>query len=191
MMAAVVTEKPNLFKKYKNEVTPVMMKEFKYTNVMQVPHLDKVVVNMGVKEGKEDIKIIEHLAWELSLIVGQKPLITKAKKSIANFKVREGNPIGLKVTLRRWRMYEFVERLFNVALPRIRDFRGFPTTSFDGRGNYTLGIQEQMIFAEVEYDKIKKTQGMDITFVTTATTDQEARRLLELLGLPFRKAAKD
>ncbi len=190
-MAAVVTEKPNLFKKYKNEIAPVLMKEFKYTNVMQVPHLDKVVVNMGVKEGKEDIKIIEHLAGELSMIVGQKPVITKAKKSIANFKVREGNPIGLKVTLRRWRMYEFVERLFNIALPRIRDFRGFPTTSFDGRGNYTLGIQEQMIFAEVEYDKIKKTQGMDITFVTTATTDAEARRLLELMGLPFRKATKD
>jgi len=180
-------EKPRLLAKYQQEIVPAMMKEFQFKNVMQVPRLQKVVVNMGVKEGKEDIKILEHLAGELSHIVGQKPLVTVAKKSISAFKLREGNPIGLKVTLRGLRMYEFLDRLFNIALPRIRDFRGYPASSFDGRGNYTIGIQEQMIFPEVEFDKIKKTQGMDITFVTSTDSNEHSRRLLELLGMPFRK----
>lgn len=180
-------EKPRLLLKYREEIVPQLMKDFHYKNVMQVPKLTKVVVNMGIKEGKEDVKILEQLASELSMIVGQKPLVTKAKKSIASFKLRQGNPIGLKVTLRKNRMYEFLDRLFNVAMPRIRDFRGYAPQSFDGNGNYTLGIQEQMIFPEVEFDKIKKTQGMDITFVTSAKKNEEGKKLLELLGLPFKK----
>lgn len=184
---AQVSEKPRLYAKYREEIVAELMKEFKYKSVMQVPRLLKIVVNMGVKEGKDDIKIIEQLAQELMLITGQKPVVTRAKKSISAFKLREGSPIGLKVTLRRIRMYEFMERLFNIAMPRIRDFRGYSPKSFDGRGNYTLGIQEQIIFPEVEFDKIRKTQGMDITFVTTAPTNDEARRLLQLFGLPFRK----
>lgn len=186
-MSAQTLESPRVYDKYKKEVIPVLFKEFQYKNIMQVPALMKVVVNMGVKEGKDDVKILDQLALELSQITGQKPLVTVAKKSISGFKLREGNPIGLKVTLRRTRMYEFLDRLFNVAMPRIRDFRGFSRKSFDGRGNLTLGIQEQMIFPEIEYDKIKKAQGMDITFVTSAQTDAEALRLLELLGLPFQK----
>lgn len=180
--------KPRLYDKYCREVVPHMTKEFGYKNPMRVPKLQKIVVNMGVKEGQSDIKILEQLAAELGQITGQKPLVTRAKKSIAAFKLREGSPIGLKVTLRRARMYEFLDRLFNVAMPRIRDFRGYPTNSFDGRGNYTLGIQEQIIFPEVEFDKIKKTQGMDVTFVTSAETDKEAKKLLELFGLPFKKS---
>ena len=178
---------PRLLEKYRRDVIPALRGEFGYKNVMQVPRLKKIVVNMGVKEGQEDVKILEQLAAELSRITGQKPLVTHAKKSIAAFKLREGSPIGLKVTLRRARMYEFMDRLFNVAMPRIRDFRGYSENAFDDRGNYSLGIQEQTIFPEVEYDKVKKIKGMDITFVTTAPTKQEAKRLLELLGLPFSK----
>lgn len=179
---------PTLYTKYRKEIIPAMRKEFQYENVMQVPRLQKVVVNMGVKEGQEDIKLLEQLAVELGQITGQKPAVRRAKKSIAAFKLRENSPIGLKVTLRRARMYEFLDRLFNAAMPRIRDFRGFPDNSFDDRGNYTLGLQEQTIFAEVEFDKIKKVKGMNVTFVTTAQNAKEGKRLLELLGLPFKKA---
>lgn len=184
---STTTAVPRLLEKYRNEVIAKMQQEFKYSNVMQVPKLQKIVLNMGVKEGASDIKIIEHLAVELGKIAGQKPLITRAKKSISGFKLRENAPIGLKVTLRRARMYEFMDRLFNVAMPRIRDFRGYSDKSFDSTGNYTLGIQEQIIFPEIEFDKIKKVQGMDVTFVTTATNREEGKMLLELLGLPFKK----
>ena len=178
---------PQLLEYYRREVVPALQKEFSCKNVMQIPRLQKVVVNMGVKEGQEDIKLIEQMGVELGRITGQKPLMTRAKKSIAGFKLREGSPIGLKVTLRRARMYEFLQRLFNVAMPRIRDFRGYSENSFDDHGNYTLGIQEETIFPEVEFDKIKKTKGMDITFVTSTRNQMQAKRLLELLGLPFRK----
>lgn len=184
---STTTAVPRLLGKYRSEIIAKMQKEFNYSNAMQVPKLDKVVINMGVKEGASDIKIIEHLAVELGKIAGQKPLITRAKKSIAAFKLRENSPIGLKVTLRRQRMYEFVDRLFNVAMPRIRDFRGYSDKSFDDNGNYTLGIQEQIIFPEIEFDKVKKVQGMDVTFVTTANNREEGKVLLELLGLPFKK----
>lgn len=184
---STTTAIPRLLEKYRSEIIAKMQKEFNYSNAMQVPKLDKVVINMGVKEGASDIKIIEHLAVELGKIAGQKPLITRAKKSIAAFKLRENSPIGLKVTLRRARMYEFVDRLFNVAMPRIRDFRGYSDKSFDENGNYTLGIQEQIIFPEIEFDKVKKVQGMDVTFVTTANNREEGKVLLELLGLPFKK----
>ena len=183
-------ERPKMLLRYRSEVAPQLMKELQFKNVMEVPRLMKVVVNMGIKEGKDDIKILEHLAGELAMITGQKPLVTTAKKSISTFKLRQGSPIGLKVTLRRDRMFEFLDRLFNIAMPRIRDFRGYSPTSFDGQGNYSLGIQEQLIFPEVEFDKMKKTQGMDVTFVTTAKKDEHAKRLLELLGLPFRKKGK-
>ncbi len=176
-----------MLEKYRSEVVPELMKEFGYKNPMQTPHLEKIVVNMGVKEGQEDIKILDQLAVELARIVGQKPVVTRAKKSISAFKLRQGSPIGLKVTLRRARMYEFIDRLFNVAMPRIRDFRGFLDRSFDQHGNFTIGLTEQTIFPEVEFDKMKKTQGMDITFVTTAENKKEGKRLLELLGFPFRK----
>ena len=182
-----ITVSPRMLEKYRTEVVPKLMQEFGYANPMQCPRMDKIVVNMGVKEGQEDIKILDQCAVELSRIVGQKPVVTRAKKSISAFKLREGSPIGLKVTLRRSRMYEFIDRLFNVAMPRIRDFRGFLDRSFDQHGNYTMGLTEQTIFPEVEFDKMKKTQGMDITFVTTAQTKQEGKRLLELLGFPFRK----
>lgn len=182
---------PRLLDKYRSQVVPALKEEFKYANVMQIPRMSKVVVNIGCKEGQEDIKILEQLGHELSRITGQKPLIAKAKKSIANFKLREGSPVGLKVTLRGSRMYEFLDRLFNVAMPRIRDFRGYSEKSFDGRGNYTFGIQEQTIFPEVEYDKVKKMKGMDVTFVTTAVNDQESRRLLQLMGMPFAKKDRD
>lgn len=183
----VKEKSPRLLELYRTAVVPTMMKEFHYKNTMAVPRIEKVVVNMGVKEGAEDIKILEHLGHELSQITGQKPVITKAKKSISAFKLREGASIGLKVTLRKRRMYEFMERLFNVAMPRIRDFRGFSTSSFDENGNYSLGIQEQTIFPEVEYDKMKKLQGMDVTFVITTSNKDESKRLLELFGFPFRK----
>lgn len=184
---STTTAVPRLLEKYRSEVIAKMRQAFNYSNVMQVPKLQKIVINMGVKEGASDIKIIEHLAVELGKIAGQKPLITRAKKSISAFKLRENSPIGLKVTLRRARMYEFMDRLFNVAMPRIRDFRGYSDKSFDNTGNYTLGIQEQIIFPEIEFDKIKKVQGMDVTFVTTATNREEGKMLLELLGLPFKK----
>ena len=172
---------------YYNEYVDALTKKFGYTNVMQVPKLDKVVVNMGVGEAKENAKVLESACKDLETITGQKPVITKAKKSIANFKLREGMSIGCKVTLRGDKMYEFVDRLINLALPRVRDFRGVNPNAFDGRGNYALGIREQLIFPEIEYDKIDKVRGMDIIFVTTAKTDEEARELLTLFNMPFRK----
>ena len=183
----VKAKAPRLLETYRTAIVPAMTKEFHYTNTLAVPRIEKVVVNMGVKEGAVDIKILEHLAHELAQITGQKPVVTRAKKSISSFKLREGAPIGLKVSLRKSRMYEFIDRLFNVAMPRIRDFRGFPVSSFDSNANYSFGIQEQFIFPEVEYDKMRKIQGMDITFVTTTSKKDESKRLLELLGFPFRK----
>ena len=172
---------------YYSDVVDAMTKKFGYTNVMQVPKLDKIVINMGVGEAKDNAKILEVAAKDLETIAGQKPVLTKAKNSVANFKIREGMPIGCKVTLRGEKMYEFLDRLVNLALPRVRDFRGVNPNSFDGRGNYALGIKEQYIFPEIEYDKIDKVRGMDIIFVTTANTDEEARELLTLLGAPFAK----
>lgn len=171
--------------KYTSEVIPGLQKKFEYNNLMQVPKLEKIVVNMGVGEVKDNPKALESAANDLSIITGQKPLITKAKKSIAGFKLRQGMKIGCKVTLRGNRMYEFIDKLFNVALPRVRDFKGVSLNSFDGRGNYSLGLKEQLIFPEIEYDKIDKIRGMDVVFVTTANTDEEARELLRLLGMPF------
>ena len=172
---------------YKNEIVDAMMKKFNYNNVMEVPKLEKVVINMGVGEAKENAKILETAVKDLETIAGQKAVLTKAKKSVANFKIREGMAIGCKVTLRGEKMYEFVDRLINLALPRVRDFRGVSANAFDGRGNYTLGIKEQLIFPEIEYDKIDKVRGMDICFVTTAKTDEEARELLRLFNMPFQK----
>ena len=172
---------------YYNEIQEQMTKKFGYTNVMQVPKLDKIVVNMGVGEAKENEKLLEAAAKDMATITGQKPVITKAKKSIANFKIREGMPIGCKVTLRGERMYEFADRLINLALPRVRDFHGVSANSFDGRGNYALAIKEQLIFPEIEYDKVDKVRGMDVIFVTTAKTDEEARELLRLFNMPFAK----
>ena len=174
--------------KYTGEVAPALMEKFGYKSTMQIPKLEKVVINIGMGEAKENPKAIEAAAADLAAITGQKPVITKAKKSVANFKLREGMNIGLKVTLRADRMYEFVDRLFNVALPRVRDFRGINPNSFDGRGNYALGIKEQLIFPEIDYDKIDKIRGMDIIFVTTAKTDEESRELLSLMGAPFSKS---
>lgn len=171
--------------KYNNEVVKAMMEKFGYKNVMQVPRLEKIVINMGVGEAKENSKVLESAVSDLQTISGQKPVITKAKKSVANFKLRELMPIGTKVTLRKANMYEFADKLINIALPRVRDFRGVSDKSFDGRGNFSLGIKEQLIFPEIEYDKIDKVRGMDIVFVTTAKTDEEARELLRFLGMPF------
>ena len=172
---------------YENEIKDAMVKKFGYKNVMEIPKLDKVVVNMGVGEAKENAKILEAAMGDMEIITGQKPVATRSKNSIANFKIREGMPIGCKVTLRGEKMYEFVDRLVNLALPRVRDFRGVNPNAFDGRGNYALGIKEQFIFPEIEYDKIDKTRGMDIIFVTTAKTDEEARELLTLFNMPFAK----
>ena len=172
---------------YENEIKDAMVKKFGYKNVMEIPKLDKVVVNMGVGEAKENAKILEAAMGDMELITGQKPVVTRSKNSIANFKIREGMPIGCKVTLRGEKMYEFVDRLVNLALPRVRDFRGVNPNAFDGRGNYALGIKEQLIFPEIEYDKIDKVRGMDIIFVTTAKTDEEARELLTLFNMPFAK----
>lgn len=174
--------------KYKNDVISAMMQKFGYKNIMQVPKLEKVVINMGVGEAIQNSKAIDFAVSDLMIISGQKPVTTKAKKSIAAFKLREGMTIGAKVTLRGARMYEFVDKLFNIALPRVRDFRGISPKSFDGRGNYSMGIREQLIFPEIEYDKIDKIRGMDVIFVTTARTDEEARELLKLMGMPFRAA---
>ncbi len=174
-----------LKEKYLKEVVPAMQAKFKYKSPMEVPKLEKVVINMGVGDVKENPKAIDSAAKDLAIITGQKPIITKAKKSISNFKLRKGMSIGCKVTLRGTRMYNFVDKLFNVALPRVRDFRGVSPNSFDGRGNYSLGLREQLIFPEIEYDKVEKVRGMDVTFVTTAKTDEEARELLKLLGMPF------
>lgn len=177
---------PRLLDKYKNEVMPALTKRFGYKNVNELPKLVKVVVNMGVSEATQDPKALDSAAADLATITGQKPLITKAKKSIANFKLRAGVPIGAKVTLRGNRMFYFLDKLFNVSLPRIRDFRGIPTSGFDGRGNFTLGLKEQLIFPEIVYDKVDKVRGMDITIVTTAATDEEGIELLRALGLPFK-----
>ncbi len=172
---------------YKEEVAPALMKKFGYKSVMQIPKLDKIVINVGAGEAKENAKAIDNISGDLAKITGQKPVVCKAKKSVANFKLREGMPIGVKVSLRGDRMYEFLDRLFNVALPRVRDFRGINPNSFDGRGNYNMGIREQLIFPEIDYDKVDKVRGMDICFVTTANTDEEARELLSQMGAPFTK----
>ena len=172
---------------YSNEIKDAMVKKFGYKNVMQIPKLDKIVINMGVGEAKENAKVLDTAIKDLETITGQKAVVTRAKKSVANFKLREGMPIGCKVTLRGEKMYEFTDRLVNLALPRVRDFRGVNPDAFDGRGNYALGIKEQIIFPEIEYDKVDKVRGMDIIFVTTAETDEEARELLTLFGMPFKK----
>ena len=175
-----------LREQYEKEVVPALMKKFQYKSIMQVPRLDKIVINIGLGYTKENPKSLENAVNDLSQITGQKPVITKAKKSIAAFKLREGANVGCKVTLRAGKMYDFAYKLFNVALPRVRDFRGVSSDSFDGRGNYSMGIKEQLIFPEIEYDKIDKLRGMDIIFVTTAETDEEAKELLKLLGMPFK-----
>ncbi|MFT4147147.1 MAG: 50S ribosomal protein L5 [Mobilitalea sp.] len=176
-----------LKEQYLNEIVSGMTKKFSYKNVMEVPKLDKIVINMGVGEAKDNAKVLETALKDMEIIAGQKPVTTKAKKSVANFKIREGMAIGCKVTLRGEKMYEFADRLINLSLPRVRDFRGVNPNAFDGRGNYSLGIKEQVIFPEIEYDKIDKVRGMDIIFVTTAKTDEEARELLTQFGMPFKK----
>ena len=175
----------NLKERYKTEIVPALMKKFGYKSIMQVPKLEKIVINMGISDIKDNSKALENSVRDLTLIAGQKPIVTKAKKSIAAFKVREGMDIGCKVTLRSDKMYDFATKFFNVALPRVRDFKGVNPKSFDGRGNYSMGVKEQLIFPEIEYDKIDKTRGMDVIFVTTANTDEEAKELLSMLGLPF------
>ena len=173
--------------KYLNEVVPALKEKFQYKNVMEVPKLEKVVINMGLGDCKDNSKALEAAVIDLGIIAGQRPVVTKAKKSVANFMVREGQNVGAKVTLRSDRMYEFCDKLFNIALPRVRDFRGLSNKSFDGRGNYAFGIKEQLIFPEIDYDKVEQIRGMDIMFVTTAKTDEEAHELLSLLGLPYAK----
>jgi len=177
----------NLKDLYTKEVAPALMNKYNYKSVMQIPKMNKIVINVACGDAKDNTKIIESVSTDLAKITGQKPIACKARKSVANFKVRQGMPIGVKVTLRGERMYEFMDRLFNVALPRVRDFRGINANSFDGRGNYTVGLKEQLIFPEIDYDKIDKVRGMDISFVTTANTDEEARELLSLMGAPFEK----
>ena len=172
---------------YYNEIVPAMVSKFGYKNIMQVPKLDKIVLNMGVGEAKDNAKVLESAVKDMEIIAGQKVIVTKAKNSVANFKIREGMAIGCKTTLRGEKMYEFADRLVNLALPRVRDFRGVNPDAFDGRGNYALGIKEQLIFPEIEYDKVDKVRGMDVIFVTTANTDEEARELLRLFGMPFKK----
>ncbi len=174
-----------LQEKYQKEVIPAMIEKFGYKNIMEVPKLEKIVINMGVGEAKENQKVLESAVNDLTLIAGQKPILTRAKKSVANFKIRENMPLGCKVTLRKAKMFEFADKLMSIALPRVRDFRGVSSKAFDGRGNYSLGIKEQLIFPEIEYDKIDKVRGMDIIFVTSANTDEEARELLRFLGMPF------
>ena len=176
-----------LKEKYQNEIIDAMIKKFGYKNIMEVPKLDKVVINMGVGEAKDNAKLLDAAIADMEKITGQKAVVCKAKKSVANFKIREGMPIGCKVTLRGEKMYEFVDRLINLALPRVRDFRGVNPNAFDGRGNYALGIKEQLIFPEIEYDKVDKVRGMDVIFVTTANTDEEARELLTQFNMPFTK----
>ena len=178
---------PNLKKLYQDEVAPALMQKFGYKSTMQIPRLEKIVVNVGCSEARENAKVLDAVVGDLTKITGQKAVITKAKKSVANFKLREGMPIGAKVTLRGDKMWEFLDRLFNVALPRVRDFQGINPNSFDGRGNYALGIKEQLIFPEIEYDKIDKIRGMDVVICTTAQTDEEARELLTLVGAPFER----
>ena len=174
-----------LQEKYVKEVVPAMIEKFGYKNIMEVPKLEKIVINMGVEEAKENQKVLESAVADLTLIAGQKPILTRAKKSVANFKIRENMALGCKVTLRKAQMFEFADKLMSIALPRVRDFRGVSSKAFDGRGNYSLGIKEQLIFPEIEYDKIDKVRGMDIIFVTSANTDEEARELLRFLGMPF------
>ena len=178
---------PNLKKLYQDEVAPALMQKFGYKSTMQIPRLEKIVVNVGCSEARENAKVLDAVVNDLTTITGQKAVITHAKKSVANFKLREGMPVGAKVTLRGDKMWEFLDRLFNVALPRVRDFRGISANAFDGRGNYALGIKEQLIFPEIEYDKIDKIRGMDIVICTTAQTDEEARELLTLVGAPFER----
>lgn len=178
---------PRLLERYRTEIAPTLVKEFNYSNALQVPHVDKIVVNIGLGEALTNAKALDGAVKDLTTITGQKPLVRKAKKSIATFKLREGNSIGVKVTLRGERMYWFLDRLMNAALPRVRDFRGVPRDAFDGRGNYTLGLREQLIFPEIDYDAIDKLRGMEITIVTSARNDEEARRLLQLMGMPFRQ----
>lgn len=179
---------PRLKTKYEQEIAPALMKKFEYKSVMQIPKLEKIVVNVGCGDCKDNQKMIESVVKEISAITGQHAVITKARKSVANFKLREGMNVGVKVTLRHDKMWEFLDRLFNVALPRVRDFRGINPNSFDGRGNYALGLKEQLIFPEIDYDKIEKIRGMDIVMVTTAKTDEEARELISMLGAPFYQA---
>ena len=186
--AAPFTGAPRLKEKYTAEIAPALMQKFHYENVMQIPKLEKIVINMGIGEAKDNPKVLEAALNDMTIIAGQKPVVTKARKSVANFKIREGMNIGAKVTLRGDRMYYFADKLMNIALPRVRDFRGCPSKSFDGRGNYALGIKEQLIFPEIEYDQIDKVRGMDVIFVTTAKTDEEAKALLEMLGMPFAQA---
>ena len=176
-----------LKERYVNEVADALMKKFNYKSVMQIPKLEKIVINVGCGEARDNPKVLDAIISDIKQITGQKPVICKAKKSVANFKLREGMAIGVKVTLRGERMYEFLDRFFNLALPRVRDFRGINPNSFDGRGNYSLGVREQLIFPEIEYDKVEKIRGMDIVFTTTAKTDEEAKALLEMLGMPFEK----
>jgi large subunit ribosomal protein L5 len=176
-----------LKEKFKNEVTPALMSKFEYTSIMQIPKVDKIVINMGVGDAVQNTKALDAAVEDLTIISGQKPVITKAKKSIAGFRLREGMPIGTKVTLRGERMYEFLDKLISVSLPRVRDFRGVSKKAFDGRGNYTLGVKEQLIFPEIDYDKVSKIRGMDIVIVTTANSDEEARELLTQFGMPFQK----
>ena len=178
---------PRLQEKYTNEVIQAMTEKFGYKNIMEVPKLDKIVINMGVGEAKENAKVLDSAVKDLETITGQKVVLTRAKNSVANFKIREGMPIGCKTTLRGEKMYDFMDRLVNLALPRVRDFRGVSADSFDGRGNYALGVKEQLIFPEIEYDKVEKVRGMDVIVVTTAKTDEEARELLRLFGMPFAK----
>lgn len=177
-----------LKKKYVEEVAPALMTKFSYKSPMQIPRLEKIVVNVGCGDARDNTKVLDSVVKEISSITGQKAVVTKAKKSVANFKVREGMPVGVKVTLRQEKMWEFLDRLFNIALPRVRDFHGISANSFDGRGNYALGLKEQLIFPEIDYDKIDKIRGMDIVFCTTAKTDEEARELLKLMGAPFTQA---
>ncbi len=186
-MADTERKMPRLRVKYEEEVAPALMKKFGYKSVMQIPKMNKIVVNVGCGEARDNAKMIDAVVGDITAITGQKAVVTKARKSVANFKIREGMPIGAKVTLRADKMWEFMDRLLNVALPRVRDFRGINPNAFDGRGNYALGLKEQLIFPEIEYDKIDKIRGMDIVFCTTATTDEEARELLTLMGAPFAK----
>ncbi|MFQ5610926.1 MAG: 50S ribosomal protein L5 [Anaerolineae bacterium] len=177
-----------LLDRYRNEVVPAMMKEFSYKSIMQVPRVNKIVVNVGVGEALQTARALDHTVDDIAVITGQKPVITRARKSIASFKLREGNPIGVKVTLRGQRMWDFLDRLVNIAMPRQRDFRGISPDSFDGRGNYTVGLNEQLVWPEINYDKIDKIRGMEISIVTSADTDDEGRRLLTLLGMPFKRS---
>ena len=178
---------PRLIERYKNDIVPEMMKKFNYNNVMQVPRIEKIALNMGVGEGAQDAKFIDGAVEDMTTISGQKVVVTKSKKAISNFKIREGVPVGCRTTLRKHKMYEFLDRLLNVAIPRIRDFKGVSDSGFDGKGNYTLGIREQIIFPEINYDKVVKVRGLNITFVTSAETDEETYELLKLFGMPFQK----